>query len=128
MLMESRPIKILVRGLAIAAASILILLTVVPAADRPETGIEHNLEHFGAFLLAGLLFAVGFEVRTRTMLLMSLVFAAMIECMQIPLPTRHARLGDFVVDAAGIWVGILLARLAQARLQRVHLRRANPAE
>jgi VanZ family protein len=107
---------------------ILVLLTIVPAADRPETGIEHHLEHFGAFLLPGILFAIGFAVRMRTMLLMSLAFAAAIECMQIPLPTRHARLEDFVVDAAGTCAGILLARLAQVFAQRAQLRRVTPAE
>src|SRR5665213_2688270 len=114
MLLESRPIRILIRGLAIATTAMLVLLTVVPAVDRPVTGIEHHLEHFGAFLLPGVLFALGFEVRTRTMLLMSLAFAALIECMQIPLPTRHARFADFVVDTAGLCAGIVLVRFAQA--------------
>lgn len=116
------------RCFAIAATAMIVLLTVVPAADRPETGIEHHLEHFGAFLLPGVLLAIGFDIRTRLMLLMSLVFAAIIECMQIPLSTRHARLADFVVDAVGMCAGILLARFAQAYFQRGRSPQAAPAE
>lgn len=29
-----------------------VILTIVPAADRPETGLQHDVEHFGAFSLA----------------------------------------------------------------------------
>ena len=117
-LLENRRFKIVLRALAIVMAAVLLVLTVVPAADRPDTGIQHDVEHFGAFLLPGLLFAFGFEVRTRAMLLMSIAFSAILECMQVPLETRHARLEDFFVDAAGMCAGILIARFTKAWLQR----------
>src|SRR6266480_7696288 len=126
MLLKSRTIRIALRTAATATAAMLVWLTVVPAAERPGTGLEHHLEHFGAFLLPGILFTLGFEVRTRTMLVISIAFAAIIECMQIPLPTRHARLGDFVIDAAGICAGILIAYFAQAHFQRPHARQTSP--
>src|ERR1700724_1435041 len=94
---EERNIRLLeqfVRFSAIGLALTLVILTIVPAAERPETGLQHDVEHFGAFLLLG-----------------SIAFAAFIECTQIPLETRHARLEDFLVDAAGLCVGILITRL-----------------
>ena len=102
---EERNIRLLgqfVRFSAIGLALTLVILTIVPAAERPETGLQHDVEHFGAFLLLGLLFAFGFRAKTRSMLLGSIAFAAFIEGAQIQLQTRHARLEDFLVDAAGL--------------------------
>jgi hypothetical protein len=42
---------------------LLTVLTVVPAPERPSTGIEHNLEHFLAFALLGILFALSYPGR-----------------------------------------------------------------
>jgi len=120
-LREERNIRLLgqfVRFSAIGLALTLVILTIVPAAERPETGLQHDVEHFGAFLLLGLLFAFGFRAEASSMLLGSVAFAAFIECTQIQLPTRHARLEDFLVDAAALCVGILITRL----VSRIYLR------
>ncbi len=121
---EDRNIGLLgrfVRFSAIGLALTLVILTIVSAAERPETGLQHNVEHFGAFLLLGLLFAFGFRTEARSMLLGSIAFAAFIEGMQIPLQTRHARLEDFLVDAAGLCVGILITRLVSRSYLRLSL-------
>jgi VanZ family protein len=97
------------RILALVLLAALVLFTVVPAAERPVTGIQHDLEHFGAFFLPGFLFAFAFNFKTTNLLLGAAAFTLMLECIQIPLPTRHARLEDFVVDTVAIFVGVLLA-------------------
>ena len=96
----------------------LVLFTVVPAAERPVTGIQHDLEHFGAFFLPGFLFAFAFNFKTTNLLLGAAAFTLMLECIQIPLPTRHARLEDFVVDTAAIFLGVLLAHAGKNVLPR----------
>lgn len=101
----------LVRFSAIGLALILVILTIVPAADRPETGLQHDVEHFGAFGLLGLLLGFGFRADAKPMVLGSIAFAAFIEVAQLQLQTRHARLEDFLIDAAGLCVGLLIGRL-----------------
>lgn len=106
----------ILRVFAFSCAVVLFVLTVVPASERPVTGIQHDFEHFGAYLLPGLLFGLAFSTRMSTLLLSSVVFTLMIELVQIPLPTRHARLEDFLVDCAGMCAGALIGRFAQGKL------------
>jgi hypothetical protein len=99
------------RGVAIAMLAALVLLTVVPADERPTTSLPHHLEHFLAFGFAGALIGIAFAMETLTMLIASACFTVGLECVQIPLPSRHARLSDVVVDTVAICAGVLLARI-----------------
>jgi VanZ family protein len=92
----------------------IVVVTVVPASDRPETGVEHNFEHLLAFGLVGLVFALAHSYRLTQLLFAGVVFALLTELAQIPLSTRHARLEDFVVDALGVSLGIMLAYLTRS--------------
>jgi VanZ family protein len=104
--------------MAILIAAALLILTVVPAAERPVTGLQHDVEHFAAFALFGILLAASFEIITSLLLLASVAYSLMLECLQIPLPTRHARLEDFIVDTIAICLGIVLARMGRTCLLR----------
>ena len=88
------------------------MVTVVPASERPVTGVEHGSEHFLAFGFVGFVFALAYTRRPVLLLLSAIVFTAVLELMQIPLPTRHARLEDFFTDAVASCVGIGLAHLS----------------
>jgi VanZ family protein len=101
------------RGIAIAMLAALVLFTVVPANERPETYLPHHLEHFLAFGFAGALIGLAFAMETLTMLIASACFTIGLECVQIPLPSRHARLSDVVVDTVAICAGVLLARIGK---------------
>jgi VanZ family protein len=87
----------------------IVVVTLVPASVRPETGVGHNYEHFFAFGLVGLVFALAHSQRLGMLLISGVVFALMLELAQIPLPTRHARFEDFLVDAFSACLGILVA-------------------
>ena len=87
----------------------LVVMTIVPANERPVSGLQHDLEHFSAFGLAGLMFGFAYAGHLRALSLSAIGFALALELSQIPLPTRHARLEDFIVDAAGACLGILVA-------------------
>jgi VanZ family protein len=95
----------------------LVIITVIPANERPDTGLQHGIEHFAAFALTGLVFGSAYAWQLRTLLLSAMVFALLLELSQIPLATRHARLEDFIVDAAGACLAILFARFIR-RLAR----------
>ncbi|WP_315836330.1 VanZ family protein [Bradyrhizobium prioriisuperbiae] len=111
---------------AVAALAAVIVLTVVPAAERPVTGFGQNLEHFMCFAVVGALTALAFEVPLKFLLPATIVFALVLELVQIPLPTRHARLEDFIVDALGIGFGVLSARLSIRLLQQAGFGRGKP--
>src|SRR5689334_3604969 len=87
----------------------LVVLTVVPADDRPSTGVHHGFEHFFAFALTGLLFGWAQPRPLRANLLCAVAFSLALELSQIPLPTRHARLEDFLIDAIAACLGISAA-------------------
>jgi glycopeptide antibiotics resistance protein len=108
--------------LRIAAIAILVglaLATIVPASARPVTGLQHDIEHGLAFMLAGFGLALAFETSMAWMLFAAVSFTLALECAQIPLPSRHARLQDFIVDSIGICLGIVLARLGKSVLPRL---------
>lgn len=92
----------------------LVVATVVPASDRPETGLEHHYEHLVAFSLVGLVFALAYSQRPMVLITSGIVFALLLELAQIPLPSRHARITDFLIDALGASVGITMAFLARS--------------
>jgi VanZ family protein len=105
-----------VRYLRILAWTLVVgitVVTVVPASDRPGTGVEHHFEHLLAFGLVGLVFALAYSWRLKMLLPSGVVFALLLELAQIPLPTRHARIEDFLVDAFGVSLGIMLAYLTR---------------
>jgi VanZ family protein len=92
---------------------VLVVLSVVPATDRPQTGFNHNLEHFLPFVLVGILFALGYENHLPRLLIGGFLFTGLIELVQIPLPSRHARLEDFIVDLTAIALGLCVTNLGQ---------------
>jgi VanZ family protein len=95
-------------------ALVIVVLTVVPASDRPETGVEHTFEHLLAFGLVGLVFSLAYSWRPMVLITSGIVFALLLELAQIPLSTRHTRIEDFLADAFGAGIGITLAYLAKA--------------
>jgi len=49
----------------------------------------------------GGVFAIGYRLSLIRLLLLAFFFCGGIELLQVPLPTRHARIGDLVVDFCG---------------------------
>jgi VanZ family protein len=84
----------------------IIILSVVPASERPVTGTGQWLEHFTAFVLVGSTFAIAHRLSLMRLFIMAFLFCGGIELLQVPLPTRHARVSDFVIDCFGSWFGI----------------------
>ena len=77
--------------------------------------MPHSLEHFAIFLATGIAFTCGYSWRALEVAVALVVFAGLIEIVQIYVPGRHARLSDFIVDAAALCVGIAVALVAGAR-------------
>ena len=90
----------------------LVILTIVPASERPVTGVEHHYEHLLAFGFTGLIYALSYRRRLVMLLTQGVVFALALELLQVPLPSRHARLGDFAVDALAGCGGMVVSYLS----------------
>jgi VanZ family protein len=87
----------------------LVIVTIIPADERPVSGLQHDLEHFVAFGLAGFTFGLAYAGHLGARCLSAIVFTLALELSQIPLATRHARVEDFLVDAVGACLGIVVA-------------------
>jgi VanZ like family len=108
--------RIVIRTLAWIGITANVILTVVPAVDRPVTGAGQVLEHFSAYALVAGVFAIGYRLSLTWLMLLAFLFCGLTELMQIPLPTRHARISDFIIDLAGAWFGIGVVLFINERL------------
>lgn len=110
------PILRAIRLGAWSLAGAIVVLSLVPAGLRPETGLPHKLEHFLIFAITGAAFGLSYEPRRGLLTLQLMTFAAIIEIAQRFVPSRHARLSDFLIDAIAIAGGSMAAALMrQAR-------------
>jgi hypothetical protein len=101
--------RVVARVLAWIGILTIIVLSIVPADERPVTGAGHLPEHVAAFVPVAAAFAVGYH-RLSLMWRLSLafLFCGGIELLQIPLPTRHARVTDFIIDLFASWSAIAI--------------------
>jgi VanZ family protein len=87
----------------------ILVLSVVPPWQRPVTGVvSSNFEHLTIWLLTGLAFATGYRDRLLAVTGGVLMFAGLIELVQLLAPGRHARLSDFLIDGAAALAGVAL--------------------
>ena len=117
--------QMVARALAWVGILAIIVLSVVPAADRPVTGPGmswHLFEHITAFALVAGTFAIGYRFSLTRLFWLAFFFCGGIELLQIPLPTRHARVSDFIIDFAAsyfamgiVFVGEWLIGLSWSR-------------
>ena len=91
-------------------------MTVVPPSLRVVTGAPHNVEHAMIFLITGAAFGLGYRLRLRVMCAAAVVFCACLELVQLAVPGRHARISDFLIDAAAACGGIVMAWAVVRRL------------
>jgi VanZ family protein len=91
--------------------SAAVFLTLAPRTFRPQTGVEHHLEHVLAFALLGLAFGLGYPGRRLLLALVGVAMAALLEVLQAWVPGRHANLSDFMMNAIGVGAGLAAAAL-----------------
>jgi VanZ family protein len=101
-----------------AAASAIVVLTVVPPSLRPTTDAPHDVEHAAAFLIVGILFGLAYEGRERILSVGAVVFCAIVEVLQLYVPGRHARWIDFVVDAVAALIGVFVGAFGSRTLRK----------
>ncbi len=88
---------------------LIVILSVVPASQRPHTSAPGVFEHALAYGLTGLVLAMGYgKTSTRLMLFFCLASAsALFEIIQMWLPGRSAALKDVAASTTGAAVGLI---------------------
>jgi VanZ family protein len=88
----------------------IIYATLSPIHDRPVIASAH-LEHFAAFALMGLAFALAYPTRVLFVVVIVVGAAVGLEALQVLTPDRHGRVVDALVKALGSVCGISLGRM-----------------
>ena len=98
------------RFVSYASVGLIGLLSLIPAALRPDTGASGKLEHLLAYMgAAALIGLAGSTLRQRLGGLWLLPYAGVLELAQIYVPGRHPRFSDFVVSGGGAILGVVAA-------------------
>lgn len=108
----------LVRYFAWLLAAAVAFATLGPPGLRPHSNLGQEGEHALAFMLVGLAFGLAYRRRRLLSAAAAVVLIGVLELMQFWAPGRHARLADFLVDAATACLGFALAAAADWLLSR----------
>lgn len=109
------------KGVALAYLVALVVGThLPPAAVRMPPSLSDKLLHFGAYAGLALLFAVAWETSTGRLngrhlriLWVAIAALAVVDEVTQLLVDRDAEFGDWLADAAGAAVGLLVFRVCQ---------------
>ena len=91
--------NIILRTIAWILAAAVAFATLGPPTYRPHSDLGQDGEHALAFVLVGLAFGLAYGRNRWAMAAISVALIGLLEILQLWMPGRHARLGDFVVDA-----------------------------
>ncbi|MDA9527135.1 VanZ family protein [Bradyrhizobium sp. CCBAU 25338] len=106
------------RTIAWLLAAAVTFATLGPPGLRPHSDLGQDGEHALAFILVGLAFGLAYGRRRLLIAGAAVVLIGVLELMQFWAPGRHARLEDFLVDAATACLGFALAAAADWLLTR----------
>jgi hypothetical protein len=98
------------------ALAFIVYATLSPIESRPVIA-GAQLEHFAAFALVGLAFALAYPNRLLPLAAIIVGGAFGLEALQLLTPDRHARVIDALVKAAGGICGIGFGQLGQLFLR-----------
>jgi len=84
-------LRSVVRGLAWFGIVAVVILSVVPASERPVTGKGQWFEHFAAFAHVGGTFAIGYRLALMRLLLLAFLFCGIIASSAAADAARQAK-------------------------------------
>ena len=87
----------------------IVVMTLGPPTVRPVSGFNRSLEHVAAFALLGLAFGLAYPSRRLLLAVIGIAAAALMETLQQMVPGRHAYFSDFVINAGGACLGVIMA-------------------
>jgi VanZ family protein len=118
---------IILRLLAWLLAAAVTFATLGPPSFRPRSHLGQDGEHGLAFVLLGLAFGLAYSRNRLLTSVISVVMIGVLEIVQLWAPGRHARFEDFVVDALGACIGLVIVAGLDWVIQRSRRSDANAA-
>jgi VanZ family protein len=108
-----------------ACVVVLIVLSVLPADERPHTGFPGQMEHAAAYFGTAIFLAFGYPTaRGRIATIALLVgLAAALEMIQLLIPGRNSQVIDWYASSFGAGFGVLAVILVERLLARIAGRR-----
>jgi VanZ family protein len=94
----------------------IVFATLSPLGARPSLASPH-LEHFAAFALMGLAFALAYPNRVLLVVTIVVATAVGLEVLQLLTPDRHGRAADALVKTLGGISGISVGQVASFLLR-----------
>jgi hypothetical protein len=97
-----------IRSIAWMAVLALVVLSVVPGDVRPNVMGDKHLEHLAAYVITGILFALGYS-QLRLIVFFGVLLticAAMLEIAQLAIIGRTSSVSDFLASSVGAWIGL----------------------
>ncbi|CCD95641.1 conserved membrane hypothetical protein, VanZ domain [Bradyrhizobium sp. ORS 375] len=101
--------KTVLRVTAWLLAAAVAFATLGPPNYRPHSHLGQDGEHALAFILLGLAFGIAYRSRRLAVATLAVGLIGLLELAQLWAPGRHARLEDFIVDAAAACIGFGVA-------------------
>ncbi|HXW70647.1 MAG TPA: VanZ family protein [Methylocella sp.] len=100
----------LARAAGYCGVAAIIILSLVPGPDRPHTGLPGPAEHFLAYCLTAMAFAVGARPMAQRLAFGAAlsVLACSMEVLQHFVPGRHPSIKDAIASSAGGFLGLAL--------------------
>jgi drug/metabolite transporter (DMT)-like permease len=106
-------IRLLSRWLSWMLVLAIAVVTLAPIELRPVTAASANWERSAAFMALGALFCLGYPRHRWRIVGLVIALAGLLELLQHMSPSRHGRLPDGLVKAAGALLGVALAVSAE---------------
>ncbi|MBU1304354.1 MAG: VanZ family protein [Alphaproteobacteria bacterium] len=110
--------RTLTKILAWTVFAIIVGVTLSPIGLRPQTQLPVNIERAGAYLAAGIAFAIAYPRHIWWALAFIIVAAVGLEWLQQLRPDRHGREMDALTKIAGAMIGFGIGWLASHVLAR----------
>ncbi|UWU71580.1 VanZ family protein [Bradyrhizobium sp. NC92] len=110
--------SLFIRTFAWLLAAAVTFATLGPPGLRPRSTLGQDGEHALAFIMVGLAFGLAYPRRRLLIAAAAVILIGVLELMQFWAPGRHARLEDYLVDAATACLGFALAATADRLLSR----------
>jgi VanZ like family len=101
-----------------AGIAAIAVLSLLPGAERPHTGLPGQAEHFMAYACTGFALSVGYRRLRERLIFWAALSAAsgVFEILQQWIPGRGCEIEDAVVSTLGATAGLVLGAVAVARL------------
>jgi hypothetical protein len=100
----------ILKAIAWGSLAFIVFATLSPIGLRPHF-TDPNIERFGAFVMAGLLFGIAYPNRFWPVLAIVLGAACVLEALQLLIPHRHGDPLNAIVKFAGGCLGMTTALL-----------------